>query len=58
MLTILQILLVCEYENDSISHFPVIDDTVQFLSGFINPISIGTVNNKYQSLCASVIVSP
>ncbi len=58
ILTILEVLFICKNENDCISHFTIVNDPMEFLPSFVNPISVCTVHDKYQPLCASVIVSP
>lgn len=56
--TILKILFICKYEYDGIPHFAIVDDPVQFLSSFIDSVSVCTVYYKYQALCTSVVVPP
>jgi len=51
-------LFVGKYQNDGIPHFSVINNPVQLLSGFIDTISVCTVDNKNKSLGACVVVAP
>ncbi len=57
-LTIWQILFVSKYENYSVLHFSIVDDTVEFLLRLVYSISVCTIHNKYETLCACVIMPP
>lgn len=50
--TLLEILLVGEYEQETILHFAVVDDAVEFLSGFFYAVSVAGVNDEDQTLGA------
>lgn len=56
--TSFEILFVCEYEDDGILHFSVVDDLVKLAAGLVNTLSVGTVDDKYQPLRARKIVPP
>lgn len=53
-----EILFVGKDEQETVLHFTIRDDAVELLSGLIYPVSVLRVNDKDQSLGASVVVSP
>lgn len=50
--TLLEILLVGEDEQETVLHFAVVDDAVEFLSGFFYAVSVAGVNDEDQTLGA------
>lgn len=58
-LTIGEILLVGEYEQQRVLHFPIVDDAVQLLPGLVYTGAIGRIDNEDQALgsCAGESVS-
>ena len=53
-----QILLVRKDEEQTLLHFSITQYTVQLLLCFIDPISVLAIDHKYETLRASVVVSP
>lgn len=51
-------MLVGEHQKQSILHFTVVDDLVQFRASLLHTGGIARVNHEDQSLCTGVIVSP
>ena len=51
-------MLVCENEDDGVPHFSVVDDPMQLLSGLVDPVSVGAVDDEDQALSAGVVVAP
>lgn len=48
--TFLEILLVGKDEQETVLHFAIVDDTVEFLSGFLHTGSIGRVDDEDETL--------
>ena len=57
-LTLRQVLLVGEDEDDGIPHLSVVDDPVQLLPGFVDAVAVGAVHDEDQALGAGVGVAP
>lgn len=50
--TLLEILLVGEYQQQTVLHFSVVDDAVQLLSGLIHTGAVGRVDDEDETLGA------
>jgi hypothetical protein len=57
-LTIAEVLLVGEDENDGVAHLTVIDDPMQLLPRLVDSIAVGGVDDKNERLSARVVMSP
>ena len=57
-LTLCQILLVRKHEQQTIFHFPIIDDAVQLLPRLVHPGAIARIDNEDQALRPAEVVSP
>jgi len=55
---ICQILLVSENEYDGFSHFSVVDDPMEFLSGLLDSIAVVAVHHENQALSSHVVMTP
>ena len=58
LLTIWKILFVGEDEDDGVAHLSVVDDSVQFLSRFFDPIAIRAVDDEDEALRSCVVMPP
>lgn len=57
-LTSRQILLIRKHQQQTILHFPILNNPVQLLSRLIDTISVIRVNDENQTLCPREIMSP
>lgn len=53
-----QVLLVCKHEEQSVLHFTVGNNAVQFLSGLVDSGLVSRVNNEDETLGAGKVVAP
>lgn len=53
-----QVLFISEYQDDGVSHLPVVDDPVQLLPGLVYPVPVGAVHHEYKALGAGVVMAP
>jgi hypothetical protein len=51
----LQILLVRKYQQQRILHFPVLDDTGELGTGFIDTVAVVGVNDEDETLGSCVV---
>lgn len=53
-----QIALVCIDEDNRIEHLSIVRDFVQFVSGFFNSFMVAAIDDKYEPVRASKVMSP
>lgn len=57
-LTIRQILFISKYQNDGVTHLPIVNYPMQLRARLIHSIPIRTVHYEYKTLCSRIVVSP
>ena len=57
-LTIWQILLVCKDEQQALFHLSVVEDLVQLCPCLVDAFPVCRIDNKDETLCASVVMPP
>jgi len=58
ILTFRQILFISEYQYDCVLHFPIINNPMQFLACFFDPIFVSTIHDEDKALCARIVMPP
>ena len=53
-----EVLFVGKDENDGVSHFSIVDDPMEFLPGFVDPVPIRAVHHKDEPLRPCVVMPP
>lgn len=51
-------MFVCKDEKETVLHFSVAENAMEFLTGFIDSLTVARVDNEDETLGAGVVMSP